>query len=302
MSDPILSKGRKLSIEGAPLIGSGYFGNVYQTADDTVVKVLKRGSFDEAEREIRLSKWAFSKGIPTAISFDVADVDGRPGLVYESLGRDNLRNRLRDHPEEFDRVMARYAALLHTINAVVVEDDPLPSALEEYKGFLRTAEDRMTREEYARMTALLDTVPDRHTLLHRDCQVKNVKIKKDELFLIDLDTLSTGDPIFELVGLFCCYKAFPVMKEVDFDDFFDLSAAMLSRIYDTLFALYFKGLSAELLAENERKIALLTYMYMIYWVKTQSPDQERWADIVYREFQKLLPLVDDLRLAFAPAE
>ena len=298
MTDKPLSRGRKLSIEGASLIGSGYFGNVYQTADDTVVKVLKRGGFDEAERELRLSKWAFSKGIPTAISFDVVDVDGRPGMVYESLGRDNLRNRLRDHPEQFESVMDRYAALLRTINAVPIEENQLPSAMEDYRRFLRSAEDLMTPAEYARMTSLLETIPDRHTLLHRDCQVKNVKIKNDELFLIDLDTLSYGDPIFELAGLYCCYRAFPEMKEVDFDDFFDLSTAMLNAILDALLSRYFADLPEKARTENHHKIALLTYMYMVYWVRAESPANPHAADIMYERFRHYLSLVDDLRLTY----
>ena len=68
MSDISVFSGRRLTLENARLIGSGFASNVYLLEDDNVVKVLKEGTPAEAAREIRLSKWAFSKGIPTAIS------------------------------------------------------------------------------------------------------------------------------------------------------------------------------------------------------------------------------------------
>ena len=194
-------KGRKLSIENATLIGQGYNADVYLFDDENVVKVLKHSSFEDADREIQLSKWALKQGIPTAISYDVIDVDGRPGLVYESLGRGNLRNILRDTPERFDEVLSRYNELLHTVNSIVVEPGQLPDAIDAYSAYLEKAKCAMTGEEYERMKTLLGTVPKCYNLVHGDFHVKNVKVMRNELLLIDLDTLKRGDAIFELAAL-----------------------------------------------------------------------------------------------------
>lgn len=298
MRDISVLRGRELSVKDAKLIGSGATSDVYQIDDDTVVKVLKHGDKSDAEKEIQLSKWAFRMGIPTAISFDVADVDGHPGLVYESLGRGNLRNELRDRPEDFDATMQRYVGLLKTINGITVEEDRLPKATDKYRGCLESIRDVLTPEEYLKMSALLDTVPECRSLIHGDCQIKNVRVVKGELFLIDLETLSCGDPIFELSALYCCYKAYSELDYKEFDTFFGVPTAMLGKILDAIFRLYFPSATDAELEENVKKTALLTYMYMIRCVRTDMPGDSAAAEIMYRNFRRYLPEVNDLRLSY----
>lgn len=298
MADVNVIRGRKLSLEGAAQIGDGFFSTVYLIGEDTVVKVLKNGSFEDAAREILLSKWAFRKGIPTAISFDVADVDGHPGLVYESLGRGNIRNELRDRPENFDSILDRYAELLKTVNSVDVDEGQLPSALSEYREKLSELRPYFTVEEYSKLRELIDTIPDAHTLVHRDCQVKNVKVVGKELYLIDLDTLSVGDPIFELMALYSCYVLFPMVKNVDFDPFFELSTEMLNRVYHALTERYFAGLEKEALSENEDRIALLAYIHMLSFVKNNPDGFKNAIPLLKSKLNELMPKLSDLKLQY----
>ena len=68
---------RKISIENAELIGEGFFSKVYRLDLETIVKVyIKDTSLEDIERELSFAKQAIIKGIPTAISYDVVDVDG----------------------------------------------------------------------------------------------------------------------------------------------------------------------------------------------------------------------------------
>lgn len=298
MSDISVFRGRSISVGDAKPIGSGATSDVYLIEDDTVLKVLKNGTPEDAEREILLSKWAFGKGIPTAISFDVVDVDGHPGLVYESLGRGNLRNELRDHPENFDVTMHRYVDLLKEINAITAEDDRLPRAIDKYRNCLESIRDLITEDEYLKMRALMDTIPECNNLIHGDCQIKNVRVVKGELFLIDLETLSLGDPIFELSALYCCYKAYSELDQKEFDTFFGIPTVMLTKILDAIFRLYFLSVSDAELEKNIKKTALLTYMYMIWCVRTDMPGNGDALEIMYRNFRTYLPDVNDLRLSF----
>ena len=289
-------RGRHMELDPAKRIGGGAMSNVYAVDEDTIVKVLKSGDMKDAEREILLSKWAFKQGIPTAISFDVVDVDGHPGLVYESLGRGNLRRLLREHPEDFDRTMDMYVQLLHTINSIVVEDGQLPKAIDRYRRCLEEIRDLITPEEYEKMKALLDTVPDSLHLVHGDCQMKNVRVVKGEFFLIDLDTLCCGDAIFELSGLYCCYRAYSEIFNREFDTFFDIPTAMLYRTLDAVLERYFPNASAQTRDMNRKKVALLTHMYMIWCVKCDMPEDEHAAGVMYESFRSGLTEIDDLVL------
>ena len=288
--------GRKLSVADAQLIGSGYTSWVYALEDGNVVKVLKQGDQEDAEREIRLAKWAFSKGIPTAISYDVVDVDGRPGLVYESLGRGNLRNVLRDEPERFDEILADYLTLLHTIHSVSDDEEQLPDAVCRYRSILQNAAKLLTAEEIAKTSALLDTIPGTRTIIHGDCQIKNVRVVNGNLFLIDLDTLSRGDPIFELASLFCCYRGYPALSDEEFDNFFEISTETLSNVLEGLLKGYYPDLPEHIQAENTKKIALLAWLSMVDYVLQDLPDDGAALAKMLQNFREALSGLDDLRL------
>ena len=292
-------RGQRLSVEEGQRIGGGAASWVYALDNGDIVKVLKHGTPEEAEREILLSKWAFLKGIPTAISYDVADVDGHQGLVYEFLGRENLRNAFRDRPESFDELMDAYLTLLHTVNGTTDDEAYLPAAIEQYRVALDRLSDLLTAEEIAKTRSLLETVPDSDTIIHGDCQIKNVRVVNGKLFLIDLDTLSRGDPIFELAALFCCYRCYPALSEESHDSFFDISSATIAKILDGILEGYYPGLPDETREENTRKIALLGWLITAGYVRHDTPDDTASLQLLLNRFRETLALVDDLRLKHA---
>lgn len=292
-----INRGRKISLENAKRIGGGATSDVYLIEEDTVVKVLKKCEFQEAEREILLSKWALKNGIPTAISYDVVDVDGYPGLVYESLGRGNLRNLLRDCPEDFESIMQRYVDLLHRINSIVVEEDSIPAAGDIYRQSLESIRGVLEDGEYFRMKALLNTVPEKRNLVHGDCQIKNVRVVKNEFLLIDLDTISYGDPIYELAVLYSCYQAYPEFLTGDYDPFFEMPVATESKILDRIFRLYFGDISDEEKQKNRKKAALLCCLYMAS-LELKGEVGSEGSERMLRDFRSFLPQVEDLKLTY----
>ena len=74
-----MEKIREMSIDGCPEIGRGAHGIVYQTAPDMLVKVYNENtSIDSIRKERERARWAFVKGIPTAIPFDcLPDAHGK---------------------------------------------------------------------------------------------------------------------------------------------------------------------------------------------------------------------------------
>ena len=297
MKNRKVRRGQKLSVSEEQRIGGGAASWVYALDDGNVVKVLKHGGPEDAEREILLSKWAFLKGIPTAISYDVADVDGRQGLVYENLGRENLRNAFRNHPERFDELMQEYLTLLHTINGTTDDEGYLPSAIDKYRLSLDRISDLLTAEEIAKTKALLESVPESTAIVHGDCQIKNVRVVNGKLFLIDLDTLSKGDPIFELAALFCCYRCYPALSEQSYDTFFDIPTETLFRILGGVLDGYYPGLPEEVREENARKTALLGWLLTAGYVRHDSPEDSASLKLLLDRFRETLAVVDDLCLS-----
>ena len=298
MSEISVVRGRKLRVTEDMLVGQGACSKVYAIAEDTVVKVLNLTDTAEAEREILLAKWAIKNGIPTPISYDVVDVDGHPGLVYESLGRGNLRNELKAHPERFDAVMDDYAELLHTINSVRVDDDRFPHTSDSYRKKLEYIKDELTEAEYSRMGELLSTIPETNGLVHGDCHIKNIRVKDGKLYLIDLDTLSRGDAIFEFSGMHCAYVGFNILEGGEYDSFFDVPSKLLFDIMDALYARCFTGLTDAELEENKNKISLLAYMEMVYNMKCYREGDTKAHGLMKERFRSYLHKVDDLMLKY----
>ena len=91
---------RQLSVDGCTVIGQGAHGTVYRISPDTVVKVYDSSVALEAiRRERELSRWAFVKGIPTAIPHDVVRVGDRYGMQFELLDAVNAPDYVRASPE-----------------------------------------------------------------------------------------------------------------------------------------------------------------------------------------------------------
>ena len=296
MKNRNVRRGQKLSVSKEQLIGSGAASWVYALDNGDIVKVLKNGTPEDAEREILLSKWAFLKGIPTAISYDVAEVDGHLGLVYEFLGRENLRNAFRDRPACFDALMTDYLTLLRTVNGITDDEGVLPAAADLYRVALEDLSDQLTAAEIEKTKVLLASVPDSGTIIHGDCQIKNVRVVNGKLFLIDLDTLARGDAIFELAALFCCYRCYPALSPESHNTFFDIPTEMLSKILDGVLDGYFPGLSAAAREENTRKTALLGWLITASYVRHDSPEDAEALKLLLDRFRETLAVVEDLRL------
>lgn len=298
MNEIKVNSGRKISVENARRIGHGFFSDVYRIDPETVVKVLNQGTAQDAEREILLSKWALQNGIPTAISYDVADVDGHPGLVYELLGRGSLKDQLQDHPGDFDRRMRQYAELLHCIHAVVDTEGRLPKAGDRYKTKVDSFPG-ITEKERQRLRMLLDTIPDTDHVVHCDCHFKNIKVVNGELMLIDLDTLSRGDPIYDLIAARSSYQTFNEARNTTgTDPFFDLPVDYEKHVLDTLLRYYFEGLSEAQIMENLKKIRLLSYWDVLRFMDDYSGDTQYDLPGMLERFHEYLAEVDDLRLIY----
>ena len=97
-----------------------------------------------------------------------------------------------------------------------VQEGELPNRKKTIIGLLNECEKFFTKETFEKLHSLLESIPERNTLLHCDFHVKNIMMQNDDLLLIDMETLSTGHPIFEFGAIFATRK-----KIFTFEDEFD---------------------------------------------------------------------------------
>lgn len=261
-------KYRKLSLDNARLIGTGYNGSVYQLDEDKIVKVLhgEGASFAEAAREAALSKKAYFSGVPTSISYDVAEVDGKPALVYEFFNCRNLKDTIQNEPENFELYVRKYADLLRLLHSTDAGNLNIPDCREEEKKRLSWLHGRLTEEEYRKFSEMLDGIPYSHTFIHGDCHGKNVKVYQGELYFIDLDTLSFGNPIYEFAGYYVSAIGFYEVNEEGQTAFMKMSKELSSRIFYRMLDYYYSPLPQQRIDRNKEKIALLGQLHFYSWI------------------------------------
>jgi uncharacterized protein (TIGR02172 family) len=288
---PISKILRKVDVSQATVIGSGFFSTVYQLNKDTIVKVFNRTSDpDQIQRELRLSKEAFVLGIPTAISFDIVQVGDKLGVCFELLDATSAKTTFLKDEQHFHDFMVKYAALLKKINTTECNDPEIPSIKNFYLEKVDKIHPYLEEAYYQKAKRLLESIPERNTFVHGDCHFKNIMIQGGELLLIDMDTLSIGHPIFELAALYAPYCAFSEDDKGNSEKFFGISDEQARHIYQSLLSLYF-GKDDE---DIYNKLRLVCYIHMVWWNRTNEPDNQIRLEGCRQRLYQLLDRYDDL--------
>lgn len=282
---------RRVDVSEANLIGEGYFSLVYRINKDTIIKVFKRASnTKEIERELKLCKEAFVLGIPTAISFDIVRVGDKYGVVFEMLDSASLRDLFRDHPEKYDVLMDKYVSLLLKINSTESNDESLPNTKELWLKKLEVIKPFLSDAQYSKALSLLKTIPEKKTFVHGDCHFKNIMSQGDDLFLIDMDTLSRGDGIFELAAIYAPYVAFEEDDPGNTERFLGVKKELAARIFHDVVVRYFKK-DDEAIFD---KIKITSYIHMMWWNRANEPQNNVRLEGCKKRLLALIDKYDDL--------
>ncbi len=268
---------RKISVEGCRIIGKGAFGTVYRLDDDTIVKVYKadlKDALSIIENEKELARKGFIAGIPTAISFDVVRVGDCYGAVFELLNAKTFNDLILEEPENADEIIKRYTYLIRSVHAIEMKPGELPTAREKYFNRLEVIKDHISADVYSRLHSLLFDLPEDLHIIHGDIQMKNVMLSEDEPMLIDMDNLSTGQPIFDLQAIYVCYKAFLEDEPDNGLKFLGISKEMCDRIWDGVIKYYFPDRSDKERDQIADKICVAAYIRFLHMMVVSDKKDE----------------------------
>ena len=284
---------KRVYVSGAEIVGEGFFSTVYRIDKDTIIKVFNRTSdTDQIERELRLAKEAFILGIPTAISFDIVKVDDKLGVRFEMLDCMSLKNAVLAYPDKLKEYVDKYAALLKKITTTECFNPIIPDIKKFYLEKVEKIKPYLEEKYYLKAKKLIESIPDRKTFVHGDCHFKNIMVQNGELILIDMDTLSVGHPIFELAGIYAPYCAFDEDDPGNTKKFFGMEREDAVRLYNALIDRYF-GKDDPIIKD---KIKLVCYIHMIWWNRTNEPDNNVRLEGCRGRLINLLDKYDDLEV------
>ena len=265
---------RKISIENSEKIGEGFYGNIYRLDNETIVKVYKiPDSLDMIKREIGLAKKAFVMGIPTAIPYDIVKVGDLYGAVFELLNAKMLVNLI-DNEEDLDNFAKTSSEILKDMHKKEVEKGELPSRKENIITQLKDCKRFFSTAIFEKLLALLETIPETNTLLHCDFHVKNLMMQNDELLLIDMDTLSTGHPIFEFGAMFATYEGYACVDKKNTDKFLGLPLDVTTKLFNKILRYYYDDKNEEEIEEIKLKLSVISYIQILKIRSTYSESDD----------------------------
>lgn len=253
----VKKKMRTVSVDGLEVIGKGFYGTVYRIDADTIIKVYESpDAINIIENEKKMAKMAFLKGVPTAISFDIVKVGDSYGSVFELLDAKTFNDLLIEDPGNIDKMIPMYCEVMKNLHDTEVEPGVVPLARDVYLGSLERIKNELPDDIYEKLKGLLSGMEDDYHLVHGDIQMKNVMLTDGEPMLIDMDTLSTGQPEFDLSGIYVTYQAFKEDDPENSMSFLGIPDELCDGIWNGVLKGYY-GDDEEILKEKTRLVKIL---------------------------------------------
>ena len=257
---PISKAYRRISVDGCEVIGQGANGKVYRIDPDTIVKVYYNpDALPDIHRERELARTAFVLGVPTAIPYDVVRVGEGYGSVFELLNATSFSKLIAADPDGLEGYVRQFVDLMKLIHDTTVKPGVMPqmrTVALDWADFLR---DYLPEEKWQKLHDLIAAVPEQLTMLHGDYHTKNVMLQNGEVILIDMDTLCTGHPVFELASVYNAFVGFSELDESVAMKFQGFSADTCRRIWELVLEMYFDDADDQTRAMRAKQAMLIGY-------------------------------------------
>ena len=288
----IIKEFRHLDVTGCPIIGKGAKGTVYRYDNDIIVKVYNDPVLDLVTNERFLARLAFVLGVPTAISYDTVMVGDKYGSVFELVNANNLTYFIKQNPEEIEKyasIMANLFKIVHSTNA---NPKDLVSAKDFFFKKTNLILEDLEKPRQEKLNYLLSTIKEENYLNHGDFHSNNIMMQNGEAILIDMDTLSCGNIIFDFANTYTCHMGFGSVNREMSEEFLGIKYELSQKLYNLFIKDYFEGRSDIDLIKD--KIALLSLTRMDYHFMRRKKQETAYQNELNNILERAINLIDKL--------
>ena len=246
-----------IDVTGKKIIGKGANGVIYRIDNDTIVKVYNEAdTLDHIKAEHDMSRTAFILGIPTAIPFGIVKVGERYGSIFELINARTFAELLQQDPTQIEFVAQQTVELAKTLHETEAPVG-IPLHSDVARQWLDEAKSSFDPEHFAKLSALIKTIPETGTMLHGDLHIKNIMQYEDEALLIDMDTLSAGHPIYELACIYNAYEGFGICDPNVFKNFLSVDESVVKPLLHRILELYLETSDEDRINEVKEKASVI---------------------------------------------
>lgn len=287
---------RRLSVEGCALIGQGSNGAVYRYDPETIIKLyFNPDALPEIQRERELARKALVLGINTAIPYDVVRIGESYGTVMELLEAASLSELIKDDPEHLEKPLKYYVDMLKQIHSTVLKPGEVPDMKQVALDWAAFDREHLPAELGSKLYDMVQAVPEQNTMMHGDYHTNNVMVRDGEALLIDMDTLCTGHPIFELGSMFNAYGGFAELDHSVMERFIGIPYEVGIEFWHRALAMYLDTDDEERLKEVEDMARIIGYMRLLRrTIRRNEPKRDELIAYYRRKLIELVPAVNEL--------
>lgn len=283
---------RSISIEGCDIIGQGSNGIVYRIDPETIVKVYKYpDALDDIRHEREVARRALILGIPTAISYDIVKVGSKYGSVFELLNAKSFTELIIENPDDLDKYVAISVDILKKIHSTEASENDFPDIKKRAVGWVNDVENDLPEEIVRKLRKMIGEIPFSNTLVHGDYHTNNLMMQGDEALMIDMDTLSLGNPVFDIASIYSAYSGFSEVDHTVIESFLGVSFETGNKILNKTLELYFKPEVREI---NTNKARVISYMRLLRRTVKREPDNKAMIKHCKEMLMELVPKVHNL--------
>ncbi len=255
---------KRVSIDGAEVIGRGANGTIYRIDKDNVVKVYNNAdALEDIQHEREVARLALILGIPTAISYDIVRIGDSYGSVFELLNAQSFSKILANDPGRIDWCVQEYVELLRKIHETEVPAGKLPDMKDTALNWALFMKDYLPEETGAKLVKLVEDVPHDDHMIHGDYHTKNLELTNDEVLLIDMDTLAVGDPVFEFASIYNALIGFSELDHNIIREFQGYSFETATSFWNKVMRAYFETDDEAVLKDMADKARIIGYTRLI---------------------------------------
>ena len=271
---------RKINLEECERIGFGGNGAVYRVSEDEIVKVnYNPETYEGLDKELTKAKEAFLLGIPTAISFDTVDCgEGKRGVVYETIKSLTLGETMQNNPDRMEELTEKYIEQLNLLHSTRTDNPVFGNAKEHYSKQVEDASKYFTQEEGELLKLILEALPEGNRLVHCDAHPKNLMIQNGEMLWIDMEQMSLGHPIYDLISIAVILNGMRtdemIMHIAGMDN------ATVALLKDCFIRKYFKTEDPEMIQKFGSMMDALRLIRTVFAIGFNSRDTEKFRPAI----------------------
>lgn len=177
-----------------------------------------------------------------------------------------------------EELTEKYIEQLNLLHAIRTDNPIFGSAKANYCKQVEDASKYLTEEEGELLKLVLDALPEGDRLVHCDAHPKNLMIQNGEMLWIDMEQMSAGHPIYDLISIAVILNGMRTDEMIM--SIAGMNNATVALLKDCFIRKYFKTDDPEVIKNFASMIDALRLIRTVFAIGFTSPGTEKYRPAI----------------------